>query len=234
VKLLSGLGWLLLLVLPLIALYMVFMVVPNEREMGEVQRIFYFHVGSAMVAFTSFFVVMIASIGYLITAKRSWDRVALATTEVGVLFLTIVVITGPLWAKPVWGVYWVWQDARLITTLVLWIYFTIYLLLRNNWGDDPQGLRFAAVLGIVGFLDVPIIYFSVKWWNYIHPSHVMGPMGGGLHPTMARALGVSTVALFAVWLALILTRIKLEKSRDHAKALVRELSRNESLMGRGV
>ncbi len=113
-KLLSAISWLILFVLPLLALYMVFMVVPNEREMGEIQRIFYFHVGSAMVAFTSFFVVMIASIGYLITAKRSWDRMAQATTEVGVLFLTIVVITGPLWAKPVWGVYWVWQDARLI------------------------------------------------------------------------------------------------------------------------
>jgi heme exporter protein C len=208
---------------------MVFMVVPNEREMGEVQRIFYFHVGSASAAFFSFFVVMVASVAYLIKSNRAWDRLAQASAEFGVILLTIVLTTGPLWAKPVWGVYWVWQDARLITTLVLWIYFTIYLLLRNNWGDDPQGLRFAAVLGIVGFLDVPIIYYSVKWWNFIHPSHVVGPIGGGLHPMMARTLGIANVAMLIVWLAVVIQRIRVEKSRDRVKYLVREMSREGSL-----
>jgi len=222
---LRTLGWLLLLVLPVIALYMVFMVVPNERQMGVVQRIFYFHVASASSAFLSFFVVMAASVAYLVSGRRKWDRLALASAETGVAFLVIVLITGPLWARPVWGRFWVWQDARLITTLVLWIYFSIYLVLRSNWRDDPQGLRFAAVLGIVGFLDVPIVYFSVKWWNFIHPSHVVGPMGGGLHPAMARALSVSQVAMLVIWLALVIQRIRLEVSRDRVQSMTRELAR---------
>jgi heme exporter protein C len=223
--LLGRLGWALGFVLPIAALWMVFMVVPNERTMGEVQRIFYFHVASAMTAFTSFFFVLIGGIGFLATGKKIWDRIALATAELGVVFITIVLITGPLWARPVWGHYWVWQDARLVTSLVLWIYFLVYLFLRRGWSDDPQGLRFAAIIGIVGFLDVPLIYFSVRWWNYIHPSHVMGPMGDGLDPTMAVGLRVSMAATMAIWAALLVQRLRLERTRERARMLARGLAR---------
>jgi heme exporter protein C len=217
-------GWIALIVLPIWALHEVFISAPNERTMGVVQRIFYFHVSSAAAAFVSFLLVAVAGVFYLVTGRRRWDRLALSASEVGVAFLTIVIVTGPLWARPVWGRYWVWEDARLITTLVLWIYFTIYLLLRRGWQDNPQGLRFAAVIGIVGFLDVPIIYFSVRWWNYIHPSHVVGPIGGGLDPAMRSALMVSFVAILAVWLGLLLQRLRLEAARDEVRDLARRLA----------
>lgn len=224
-KLLGRLGLALMLLLPLYALYQVFMVVPNERTMGEIQRIFYFHVGSAMTAFLAFFVVMVAGIGYLISGRNTWDHLARGLTEVGMCFLTIVLITGPLWARPVWGHYWVWQDARLVTTLVLWIFFAVVLILRRGWEHDPQGQRFAAVLGIVGFLDVPVIYFSVKWWNYIHPSHVMGPEGGGLDPAMGQALGISTLALMVLATGLVVLRMRVSRSEDQLILLTRRLAR---------
>jgi heme exporter protein C len=224
VKAIERLWWGLFFALPVIALYVVFMVVPNERTMGAVQRIFYFHVGSASTAFLAFFVVMIASIGFLATRKPLWDRVAFAAAEVGVVFLTIVLVTGPLWARPVWGRYWVWQDTRLVTTLVLWVYFCLYLFLRRGWANDPQGQRFAAIMGIVGFLDVPIIYLSVRWWNFIHPSHVVGPMGGGLHPTMARALGLSTMAVLVIGIGLVVLRVRLESLLARVNRLTRELT----------
>lgn len=222
---LGKLGWFLAFGLPIAALYMVFMVVPNELTMGEVQRIFYFHVSSAMVAFMSFFLVLVGGIGYLVSGKRVWDRLALTTAELGVVFITIVLVTGPLWARPVWGVYWVWQDARLVTSLVLWIYFLVYLFLRRGWTDDPQGLRFAAIIGIVGFLDVPLIYLSVRWWNFIHPSHVVGPMGGGLHPTMAQALNVSLLGVLSIWAVLLVVRLRLERTREETRAVARALAR---------
>ena len=221
----AKLGWALAFVLPIAALYTVFMIVPNEATMGEVQRIFYFHVSSGSVAFFSFFLVLVAGIGYLVTGNMKWDRLALASAELGVVFITIVLITGPLWARPVWGVYWVWQDARLVTSLILWIYFLVYLFLRRGWSDDPAGLRFAAIIGIIGFVDVPIIYLSVKWWNMIHPSHVVGPMGGGLHPTMARTLNLSMLALFAFWGLLLVQRLRIEGLSQRTRALTRAMAR---------
>ncbi len=220
-RLAGWIGWAALIVVPIWALFMVFLYVPNESTMGPIQRIFYFHVPSAFAAFLSFAIVAVCGVGFLISGRMKWDRMANSAAEVGVVFLTIVLVTGPLWARPVWGHYWVWQDARLITTLVLWIYFTIYLLLRRGWKGDPQGLRFAAVIGIVGFLDVPIIYLSVKWWNYIHPRHVVGPMGGGMDPQMAETFLVSMIALLIVWLALLVQRYRLETSRDRVRALAR-------------
>jgi len=224
VKLVEKLWWGVFLVLPLVALYMVFMVVPNEQTMGAVQRIFYFHVGSAATAFVAFFVVMVSAIAFLATRKPIWDRISYATVEVGVAFLTIVIVTGPLWARPVWGRYWVWQDARLVTTLVLWVYFCVYLLLRRGWANDPQGQRFAAVMGIIGFLDVPIIYFSVRWWNFIHPSHVVGPMGGGIHPSMRTAFMVSNLAVLAIGIGLVALRVQLESLTARVNRMTRELA----------
>lgn len=224
-KLLGRLGLLVVLLLPLYALYQVFMVVPDERTMGVIQRIFYFHVGSAATAFIAFFVVMIAGIGYLATGRAIWDQLGYALSEVGMCFLTIVLVTGPLWGRPVWGHYWSWQDARLVTTFVLWIFFAVVLLLRRGWENDPQGQRFAAVLGIVGFVDVPIIYFSVKWWNFVHPSHVVGPAGGGLDPAMGRALGISTMALMVLATGLVMLRVRLSRTQEQLTVLSRRLAR---------
>jgi heme exporter protein C len=219
------LGFVLLLLAPLFAIYTVFMRVPNEITMGPVQRIFYFHVTSAFAAFLGYFIVMLASIGYLATRKLTWDRVAASAAEVSLVFLTIVLVTGPLWARPIWGKYWVWQDARLVTTLVMWIYFSLYIFLRRNWEHDPGGLRFASVLGILGFVNVPIVYFSIKWWNYVHPAHVMGPDGGGLDPLMGRAIMVSAIAIFTMFGGLFALRFKQARLSDELTAVRRDITR---------
>src|SRR5881409_549875 len=140
----------------LAALYLVFMVVPTEQQMGIVQRIFYFHVASAWVAFLGFFLVAGASAVYLWNGSRAADRLAEAAAEVGVLFCTLVLVTGPIWARPIWGVWWTW-DPRLTMTVVLWAIYASYLMLRAFGGDDPALARYAAVLGIVGVLDIPLI-----------------------------------------------------------------------------
>ncbi len=170
------------------ALAMAFLYAPTEKTMGDVQRIFYFHVPSAWASFVAFGVVAFASILFLKSGRTKWDILAKSSAEVGVLFLTLVLITGPLWAKPVWNVYWTW-DARLTTSFILWLIFIAYLMLRSYVADRERGARFAAVFGIIGFLDVPIVYMSIRWWRTLHPSPVMGGgEGSGLAPQMLQTL----------------------------------------------
>ena len=187
----------------LAALWLVFMVVPTEREMGIVQRIFYFHVSSAWAAYLGFFIVAGASARYLWTGSRAADRLAEASAEVGVLFCTLVLITGPLWARPVWGVWFTW-DPRLTMTVILWGIYASYILLRSFGGDDEAVRRWAAVLGIVGVLDIPIIMISVRLLRGIHPAVIARNEGGSglVDPWMRTGLIVSAVAilLLAAWL----------------------------------
>jgi len=187
----------------LAALWLVFMVVPTEREMGIVQRIFYFHVSSAWAAYLGFFIVAGASARYLWTGSRAADRLAEASAEVGVLFCTLVLITGPLWARPVWGVWFTW-DPRLTMTVILWGIYASYILLRSFGGDDDAVRRWAAVLGIVGVLDIPIIMISVRLLRGIHPAVIARNEGGSglVDPWMRTGLVVSAVAilLLAAWL----------------------------------
>src|SRR5690349_16744025 len=190
-------------VVMLAALWIVFMVVPTEREMGIVQRIFYFHVSSAWVAFIGFFLVAGASAVYLWNGSRAADRLAEAAAEVGVLFCTLVLVTGPLWARPIWGVWWTW-DPRLTMTVILWAIYASYLMLRAFGGEDDAVRRYAAVLGIVGVLDIPIIMVSVRLLRGIHPAVITRNEGGSglVDPWMRIGLLVSAVALIllAVWL----------------------------------
>jgi heme exporter protein C len=185
------------------ALWIVFMVVPTEREMGIVQRIFYFHVSSAWVAFIGFVLVAGASGVYLWNGSRGADRLAQAAAEVGVLFCTLVLVTGPLWARPIWGVWWTW-DPRLTMTVILWAIYASYLMLRAFGGEDDAVRRYAAVLGIVGVLDIPIIMVSVRLLRGIHPAVITRNEGGSglVDPWMRLGLLVSAVALvlLAVWL----------------------------------
>lgn len=193
----------------LAALYLVFMVVPNEREMGIVQRIFYFHVSSAWVAFAGFFVVAAASGVYLWNGSRTADRLAAAAAESGVLFCTFVLVTGPIWARPIWGVWWTW-DPRLTMTVVLWTIYVSYLMLRTFGGEEESIRRYAAVLGIIGVLDIPIIRVSVKLMRGVHPEVLTRKEGGGLgDPSMYTALYVSALALtlLAAWFVVLRMRI---------------------------
>ena len=168
------------------AIWMVFQYVPDERVMGAVQRIFYFHVPSALVTFALVFVLLAASVAYLLTRRRVFDNVARAATETSLLFCSIVLITGPIWAKPAWGVWWTWE-ARLTTTLVLWLILAACLMVRGYAPDRDTAARLAAVLGILAALDVPVIYKAVEWWRGQHPI-VFGPAKeAALAPEMMHA-----------------------------------------------
>jgi len=158
--------------LMLAAAGMIFFFAPEDALQHEVQRIFYLHVSSAIAAFVSFAVVLVGSVMYLWRESIAGDRVARAAALVGVVLTTVTLVMGMLWAKPVWGAYWAW-DARLTSTLVLWIVYAGYLLVRRLAAPGRQAARFGAVVGIFGFVDVPIVYFSVTWWRTQHPGPVI-------------------------------------------------------------
>ena len=190
---LGALAWILVAV----ALYLIFFVAREavDEMGGQLQRIFYVHVPSASVAYLAFAIVFITSIAYLRTGARRWDLLAHGAAEVGVLFCTLVLITGPIWAKPVWGTYWQW-DPRLTSSLVLWLTYVGYLFLRGLATDPARAGRSAAVVGIVGFVNVPIVHFSVYWWRTLHPS---GPTP--FNPAEASGLGGPEMLTFFVALA---------------------------------
>jgi heme exporter protein C len=202
------------LVSVLIALYGALIWAPTEVVMGDVQRIFYFHVPSAWVALgPSFTVVFIASIIYLVTSDLRYDRIALASAELGVMFTTITLITGPIWARPIWGAYWTW-DPRLTTTLVLWFIYVAYLMLRSASQPGHKSARLAAVFGIVGWVDVPIVFMSIRWWRTIHPTVLTGK-SLNLDSQMAMVLMFSLFAFTLLYVYLLIIRYRQEdlKSR---------------------
>ena len=189
-------------------LYMIFAVAPTEEKMGVVQRIFYFHVPSAFMAFLGVLVCAVMSALYLYKRDRRYDIAAHAGAELGVVFCTIVLITGPLWARPVWGVYWT-GEVRLTSTLVLWLIYVGYLVLRANADNREQAARWAAIVGIVGALDMPIIYKSVEWWRGLHPKVLKISGGGGLDPVMEQTLMLSTLTFLALFACLFTQRFRL-------------------------
>lgn len=177
-------------------------VAPADKEQGQIQRIFYFHMGSIWPGFIAFFYVAYASIRYLISRDDEWDRRALSSGEVGLVFCTMVLTTGPIWAKPLWGVWWSW-DARLTSTLVLWIIFLIYVNLRKYIDDESKRPRISAVLGIIGACMVPFVYFSIWLFETQHPQAVIagGEDSGIKDPNMKYALLLALIAfsfLYAV------------------------------------
>ena len=188
-------------VLMVAALYMIFIYVPTDKHTGIVQRIFYFHVPLAWISFLAFFVVFVCSIVYLRTRNVKWDAFAHASAEIGILFTTLVLVTGPLWAKPVWGIWWTW-DSRLTATLVLWLVYIAYVLVRNYAVTKEQGARFAAVVGIAGFVDVPIVFIAVKLWRTQHPSTIV--FEGGLTPEMVFTLLTSIAAFTILYILLVI------------------------------
>ncbi|HET8946035.1 MAG TPA: cytochrome c biogenesis protein CcsA [Candidatus Polarisedimenticolia bacterium] len=192
-----------------LALRQAFLVAPTEQKMGVVQRIFYFHVPSAMMAFLGVGLCAVLSALYLWRRDRRLDAAAEAAAELGLLFCTIVLVTGPIWARPVWGVWWT-GEVRLTSTLILWLLFVGYLLLRGQAGADRDATaRFAAIVAIVGALDVPIIYKSVEWWRGLHPKVLKISGGGGLDPAMGRSLLVCSLAFLLLFAALYFERLRL-------------------------
>jgi heme exporter protein C len=203
-------------------------VAPTERTMGDVQRIFYYHVPSAWTAGVLFFVNFLASIAYLVWRNSKADALAVAAAEVGVVFCTVVLVTGPIWARPVWGIWWTW-DLRLTLTLVLWLIYVSYLLLRQ-FSTSGQMPVIAAVLAIFGTLDIPLVYFSIWFFRTQHPQPVIGG-GGSIDPRMLHAFFVNLIAFTCFGALVCWLRYRLEVLRRE----VEETQALESLLEpRGV
>jgi len=196
-----------------VALGMVFFYAPREATMGEVQRIFYFHVASAWVGFFAFFVVFLAGIGYLARGERRWDILALSSVEIGLTFIAMTVITGALWAKPAWGTYWTWEPRLTISAVQLLIYVA-YGMLRAAIDSPERKARFAAVYGIVAFVTVPLSWFAIRWWRTIHPDILTSGEGMSTTSRMTQTLMVSLAAFTLLYVTLLRQRIRLERAAD--------------------
>ena len=202
-------------VMMLVDLYFIFMVAPTDSVLGHVQRVFYFHVPIAIMSFLAFFVVFICSIGYLIKRTPQWDATAHAAAEVGVVFVTLALLTGIIWARPVWNTWWTWEP-RLTTTMILWLIYVAYLMIRSYAPSQSKGAVYGAVVGIVGFVDVPIVYYSVVWWRSIHPSPVVGPFAqaDSLDGTMALILLYSFITFIFFFAYMVMERMELRKTGE--------------------
>ena len=199
--------------LPL-SLLLVLLYAPQEATMKQLQRIFYVHVASAWCAYLAFLVVFIGSVRYLWRRRPDDDRLALAAAEPGVLFTTLVLISGPIWAKPAWGIWWDW-DARLTLTLILWLVYIGYLMLRAQVTDPDRARTLAAVVGVFGFIGVPINYMAIRWWEGQHPRPVIaGDEESGLDPLMARAFWFNVAVFSLILVAFLLRRQRLARAAD--------------------
>ena len=208
-------------------LYAALVIAPTERTMGDVQRIFYYHVPSAWTAFLLFIINFVASLLYLIRKNIKADILAQVSAEVGVVFCTVVLVTGPIWARPVWGIWWTW-DLRLTLTLLLWLIYVSYLVLRR-FSTSDQTPVLAAVLTVFGAIDVPLVYFSIWFFRTQHPSPVIGG-GGSLDPGMGRVLLINWAAFLCLawlvcWTRYRLEVFKREVDEAHALQLLPEVSR---------
>lgn len=213
----------------MVALGMVSVYAPREVTMGDVQRIFYFHVASAWVGFFAFFVTFLSGIVYLMSGRRLWDMIGLSSVEVGLTFITMTVVTGMLWAKPTWGTYWTWEPRLTISAVQLLVYVA-YAMLRASLVSPEREARFAAVYGIVAFVTVPLSWFAIRWWRTIHPDILTGGEGMALTPRMVQTLLVSIGAFTLLYAALLRQRVRLEQVRDALTQLkIRRERENPSL-----
>lgn len=192
--------------------YLIYVYAPVEQVMGIVQKIFYFHLPLAWWALISFFVVFVASITYLTTRKQWWDNLAGASAEFGVLLCGLALITGMIWGKHSWGVWWTW-DPRLTTTLVMWFVYAGYLILRSMSLSRERKAVVCAVLGIAAFIDVPLVFFSARLWRSIHPA-VFTSKGGGLEPEMKITVIVSVLSFGLIWLVITALRTRQLQQMD--------------------
>ena len=208
--------WGLGLLLMIMNLYMIFIYAPTEKTMGIVQRIFYLMVPMAWLALLSFVIIFIASILYLKTKAGKWDVLARSSSEIGIIFTTLTLVAGSLWAKPVWGVWWTWEP-RLTATLVLWLIYFAHLAIRSLAVDESRGATFAAVVGIVGFIDIPIIGMSTTLWRGIHPGLII--FSGGLESSMLLTLVFSFVSFTVLYSLILAQTVSIKNSENEIKML---------------
>jgi len=208
------------ILLVIAAAYASFFIAPEERTMGLIQRIFYFHVASAWSGFTAFFLCFLGNLLYVWKRDPKYDWLAVSGAEVGLAFTTVVLITGPIWAHPVWGIWWTW-DARLTSTFVLWLLYVSYLLLRTLVEEPDRRALLSSLFGIFAFLDVPLVFGAIRWWRTQHPQPVI--MGSGLDPTMKSVFFFSALAMHVFMFFLVGERYALEKLQTEADFLAREV-----------
>jgi heme exporter protein C len=199
--------------LMLLAAGAIFLYAPTDALQGAVQRIFYLHVSAAIAAYGCFAVVLVGGIIYLRTENLTADRFARAGALVGLVFTTVTLVMGMLWARPIWGAFWTW-DARLTSTLVLWIIYAGYLLVRRLAEPGRQAARIAAVVGIFGFIDVPVVHFSVTWWRTQHPGPVI--INDALPPEMLAAFLFTMACTLVLAAVMIVIRYRIETLTDEA------------------
>ncbi len=202
-------------VLMLVALYMVFIFAPDTQpgiETNVVQRIFYFHVPLAWIAFLAFLIVFIASIIYLRNREKKWDSIASTSAEIGLVFTTLFLLTGSIWAKPEWGVWWTW-DSRLTSSLILWLIYIAYFIIRSYISEEGQRARFSSVIGIIGFIDVPIVVITIFLWRTQHPTIE------AMDPRVTATLMVSIATFTVLYLLLFVFRLAMKHDEDELNSL---------------
>src|SRR5579859_2696710 len=205
------------ILLVLASAYASFFIAPEERTMGVIQRIFYFHVASAWAGFTAFFLCFIGNLLYVWKRDQKFDWLAVSGAEVGLAFTTVVLITGPIWAHPVWGIWWTW-DARLTSTFVLWVLYVCYLLLRTLIDEPERRAVVSAVFNIFAAFDIPLVYFSIWFFRTQHPQPVIGA-GGSLDPRMLDVLLLCWAATLALLALLLRQRYRVEALRWEVERL---------------
>lgn len=218
------------------ALYEALVVAPTDQLQGDVYRIIYYHVPSAWTMFIFFLVNFVASVVYLIRRNPKADAVAVAAAEVGVVFCTVVLVTGPIWARPVWGIWWTW-DVRLTSTLVLWLIYVSYLILRR-FSSGGQMPVLAAALAVFGALDMPLVYFSIWFFRTQHPQPVVGG-GGSIDPRMFQVWLINWAAFLCFGLLVFWSRYRLEVLRREVEEVqameaLREPAMSQAAMGNRI
>jgi heme exporter protein C len=200
-------------ILILISIYLIFIYIPPHETMGDVQRIFYFHVASAWVSYLAFGVTFATGLLYLKTKDLKWDTIAFVSAEIGVIFCSIAIITGSLWAGAVWRVFWRWEDIKLFITLVLWFVFIAYLALRANAKSRISKARLSAVFGIIGFICIPLSFGANRIWQQYHPT-VFVSSEGSLQPSMTYTFVVAMIAFTFLYIYLLLAGMDVEHMRE--------------------
>jgi heme exporter protein C len=201
-----------------VSIGMIFFYAPLEKTMGIIQKIFYFHLSLAFTAFLSFFVACVSGIMYLIRRQRVWDARLAASVEIGVVLTTLVLISGSLWGRPIWNTWWTW-DPRLTTSLILWFIFASCLILRAAVDEEGKRATFSAIMAIVGFVDVPIVFLSARLWRSIHPT-VIRSDSVGLESTMIMTLLVCLVSMLVFWVSLYRFRVSLHLQESQVNGLL--------------
>jgi heme exporter protein C len=210
------------IILTFISIYLAVIYTPTHETMGDVQRIFYFHVASAWISYLAFSVTFVASMLFLKTKELKWDTIAYGSAEVGIIFCTLAITTGPLWGKAVWGTFWRWEDLKLFLTLVLWLVFVAYLALRANANSKISKANLSAVFSIIGFICIPLSFAANRIWQQFHPT-VIATSEGSLQPSMTFALIVAVFAFTFLYIYFLFAKVEIERMRESIEEIKQKL-----------